>query len=179
MKISEMNSEEDFAPLFLQRTQIMKCVEGEALTVDVFLKARPQPKISVYVNDRYVTCCVNQVEPVSTPEHNLYSFTFPIDCVRPEDGGGGGQLMFKATNPLGIDECTTYLQIAEKRKPKFSKFNEKTLFEREFEAAEVIWSVTDMTVAEGGTAWLYGKLCGFPVPELIWLKNGVEIDQER
>ncbi|VDM79550.1 unnamed protein product [Strongylus vulgaris] len=178
----------------------MKCVEGNSLTVTVFVSALPPPKITVYHNNDLVVCA-NQLEPVRAEQPNLYSFAFIIDQVHPEDSG---KIMFNATNPWGSDECTTYLEIADNVKrsnnskihyisffffknslsygaelffsSEFSKFDTNTLFEREFEAAEVIWSVTDVTVAEGGTAWLYGKLCGYPVPELIWLKNGVELN---
>ncbi|EYC10062.1 hypothetical protein Y032_0057g2745 [Ancylostoma ceylanicum] len=163
------------APSFLQKRQTVKCTEGKSLAVNVFLVASPPPAISVYHNNDHVICA-NQVEPVDTPEHNLYSFTFTINRVRFEDSG---KLMFQAANLHGFDECTAYLEIADEVKPKFSKYDTNTLFEREFEAAEIIWSVTDVTVAEGGTAWLYGKLCGFPAPELIWLKNGEEIRFEN
>ena len=36
--------------------------------------------------------------------------------------------------------------------------------------------VGDLQVKEGETATLTGKVDGFPLPELIWIKNGKEID---
>ncbi|KIH65420.1 immunoglobulin I-set domain protein [Ancylostoma duodenale] len=113
---ADKNSEEACAPSFLQKRQTVKCTEAKSLAINVFLVASPQPVISVYHNNDHVICA-NQVEPVDTPEHNLYSFTFAIDRVRFEDGG---KLMFKAENMHGFDECTAYLEIAEEVKPSNS-----------------------------------------------------------
>ncbi|RCN39637.1 immunoglobulin I-set domain protein, partial [Ancylostoma caninum] len=110
---TDQNSGKACAPSFLQKRQTVKCTERKSLAINVFLVASPQPAISVYHNNDHVICA-NQVEPVDTPEHNLYSFTFTIDRVRFEDSG---KLMFKAENLHGFDECTAYLEIAEEVKP--------------------------------------------------------------
>ncbi|WKY09398.1 hypothetical protein Q1695_002061 [Nippostrongylus brasiliensis] len=161
------------APLFRHKQQSVKCIFGQPLCVKSYFTGYPEPTISVYHNDDLV--CVNSANLVQEGE-GLYSFTFSLDSAHFEDGG---KLTVKAKNQFGSDQCITHIEIVDDRGEKFWNFDPDTLFEREFEAAEITMAVTDVAVAEGETARLHGKLCGYPFPEVIWLKNGVEIDPEQ
>ncbi|KAK5976322.1 hypothetical protein GCK32_009204, partial [Trichostrongylus colubriformis] len=158
------------APEFRTKKQMVKCTEGDPITVKAYISACPEPSISVYHNEDLI--CANQAESLVKEGENLYSFTFSVNSVHVEDGG---KLIMKAKNQLGSDECITHIDVAEETKQRFSKYD-LNAFEREFEAAEITTSIADATVTKGETARLYGKLCGYPIPEMIWLKNGVEID---
>ncbi|KAK6048148.1 fibronectin type III domain protein, partial [Cooperia oncophora] len=58
----------------------------------------------------------------------------------------------------------------------YSKYD---AFEHEFEAAEITTSVADVCVSSGQTARLQGKMCGYPIPEMIWLKNGQKMGHSQ
>uniref|UniRef100_A0A7I4YSJ7 Ig-like domain-containing protein n=1 Tax=Haemonchus contortus TaxID=6289 RepID=A0A7I4YSJ7_HAECO len=158
------------APVFRIKKQLVKCAEGKPLSLRTFISASPEPTLSVYHNDDLI--CANRAESLVKEGDNLYSFTFSVESLRVEDGG---KLTIKAKNHLGSDECVTYIDVAEEARQRFSKFDFNN-FEREFEAAEITTSIADVAVVKGETARLHGKVSGYPIPEMIWLKNGVEFN---
>ncbi|KAK6050629.1 immunoglobulin I-set domain protein, partial [Cooperia oncophora] len=167
------------APVFRIKKQTVKCTEGNPLSVKAFISAHPEPSISVYHNDDLI--CANRAESLVKEGDDLYSFTFSVDSLHVEDGG---KLTIKAKNQLGTDEFVAHIDVAEETKQRYSKYD---AFEHEFEAAEhaptklsrgcVRFQRTDSKTDNRFDDYrLQGKMCGYPIPEMIWLKNGVEIN---
>ncbi|KAK6031815.1 immunoglobulin I-set domain protein, partial [Ostertagia ostertagi] len=156
------------APVFRIKKQRVKCAEGHPLMVKAFISAHPEPLISAYHNNDLIL----DVESLVKEGRSLYSFTFSVDSAHAENGG---KLTIKAENQLGSDEFVAYIEVLEQTKQRYSKYDPST-FDREFEAAEITSSVADVSVNRGETARLHGKMCGYPIPEMIWLKNGAEFD---
>ncbi|PIO56009.1 immunoglobulin I-set domain protein, partial [Teladorsagia circumcincta] len=165
---STMNEANYRAPVFRIKKQTIKCTEGHPLAVKAFISAYPEPSISVYHNDDLIS----GTESLVKEGDNLYSFTFSVDSAHVEDSG---KVTIKAKNQLGSDEFIAHIDVLEETKQRYSKYDLST-FEREFEAAEITTSIADVAVIRGETARLQGKVCGYPIPEMIWLKNGIEFD---
>ncbi|KAK5972509.1 hypothetical protein GCK32_011364, partial [Trichostrongylus colubriformis] len=97
------------APEFRTKKQMVKCTEGDPITVKAYISACPEPSISVYHNEDLI--CANQAESLVKEGENLYSFTFSVNSVHVEDGG---KLIMKAKNQLGSDEYGAFtMEIAD------------------------------------------------------------------
>lgn len=97
------------------------------------------------------------------PEH---TFNVTINEIRKMDGG---KLVFEAKNDYGVDKCTILLDVRD-----CGSFMDD--FHETHTSAGIVDPISDVQVKEGDTATLSGKVEGYPLPELIWIKNGKEID---
>ncbi|CAD6186687.1 unnamed protein product [Caenorhabditis auriculariae] len=157
--------EEGAAPSFKKKMQYIGCIEGDNVKIEFKINSNPSPKIGVSRNDKAVND-KHKMHIARRSDGNVHTFQVTIDGVAKTDGG---KLVFEATNKFGNDKCTVLLDVRDA-----SSFVQDPA--EEYQAAGLVDTVSDVCVKEGDTAKLTGKVSGFPLPELIWIKNGREVD---
>ncbi|CAJ0950227.1 unnamed protein product, partial [Mesorhabditis belari] len=152
---------QEMAPEFVKKQRDITAEIGSTAVIDVKVAANPEPLISVYKDNEHMEKS-ERVTFAVTQEGNLYSFSMIIENVRPMDAG---MITMIISNDFGKAEHSFKFKV-EKSAPR-DLMN--------FEAPQFVSPIKDQVIMEGETARLKGKVLGYPSPELIWLKNGKEL----
>ncbi|GMR58636.1 hypothetical protein PMAYCL1PPCAC_28831, partial [Pristionchus mayeri] len=141
--------------------------EGELVTVEVKLLACPEPIMSVYQNDEHMPYSDRVTVSVSQ-EGMIYSFALIITESSMEDSGS---ITFVANNEFGMDKVTIDLMVEPSSIPV-------PVHDFVGDPAKVVIPLQNTIVKEGETARLRGRVAGFPLPEVILLRDGLEVNLE-
>ncbi|NP_001368673.1 Titin homolog [Caenorhabditis elegans] len=152
-------------PAFAKKMQYIGCIEGDVVVFTIKVVSDDVPLIRMYRND-FPVANFDKMAFEGFTKGSEHSFNVTINDIRKLDGG---KLVFEAKNDYGVDKCTILLDVRDS-----GSFIED--YSEIHRSAEIQNSVGDVQVKEGETAKLTGRVDGFPLPELIWIKNGKEID---
>ncbi|UMM35976.1 hypothetical protein L5515_008344, partial [Caenorhabditis briggsae] len=152
-------------PAFAKKMQYIGCIEGDVVIFTIKVVSDDVPLIRMYRND-YPVANFDKMAFEGFTKGSEHSFNVTINDIRKLDGG---KLVFEAKNDYGVDKCTILLDVRDSG----SFIDDYSEIHR---SAEIKDPVGDVQVKEGETATLTGKVDGYPLPELIWIKNGREID---
>uniref|UniRef100_A0A8R1HRW0 Fibronectin type-III domain-containing protein n=1 Tax=Caenorhabditis japonica TaxID=281687 RepID=A0A8R1HRW0_CAEJA len=152
-------------PAFAKKMQYIGCIEEDMVKFTIKVIADEVPLIRMYRNDFPVNNFDKMVFEGFT-KGNEHTFNVTIKTIRKMDGG---KLVFEAKNDFGMDKCTILLDVRDS-----GSFMDD--FVETHRSAGILEPISDVLVKEGDTATLSGKVEGYPLPELVWIKNGKEID---
>uniref|UniRef100_A0A1I7V4L9 C2 domain-containing protein n=1 Tax=Caenorhabditis tropicalis TaxID=1561998 RepID=A0A1I7V4L9_9PELO len=152
-------------PAFAKKMQYIGCIEGDVVIFTIKVVSDEVPLIRMYRND-FPVANFDKMAFEGFTRGSEHSFNVTINDIRKIDGG---KLVFEAKNDYGVDKCTILLDVRDS-----GSFIDD--YSETHRSAEIKEPVGDVQVKEGETATLTGKVDGFPLPELIWIKNGKEID---